>query len=106
MIPDLDPDGYSEAALPHGARDVGEGFIFLRAREDDPRPLHDCEVAALCEYLNLPLSNAAISVRWWAKLRIPTGQNCYSAWKELEKPLELCRTAHNTKVFRTSNLFP
>ena len=75
IIPDLDPDGYSEAALSHGTRDVGEGFIFLRAREDDPRPLRDCEAAALRKYLNLPPSNAAISVRRWAKLRIPTGQN-------------------------------
>ncbi|KAI9433273.1 hypothetical protein H4582DRAFT_1766398, partial [Lactarius indigo] len=24
----------------------------------------------------------------WAKLQIPTGQNCYSAWKEKQKPLE------------------
>ena len=102
MIPDLDPDGYSEAALPHGARDVGEGFIFLQAREDDPRPLRDCEAAALREYLGLPPSDAAISVRQWAKLRIPTGQNCYSAWKEKEKPLEQCRTACNTKVSRLS----
>jgi len=102
MIPDLDPDGSSNAALPHGARDVGEGFIFLRAREDDPRPLRDCEAAALREYLGLPLSDAVISVRRWAKLRIPTGQNCYSAWKEKEKPLELRRTAHNTKVSHIS----
>jgi hypothetical protein len=35
----------------------------------------------------------------WAKLRIPTGQNCYTAWKEKEKPLEKRRTAHNVKVF-------
>ncbi|KAH9074395.1 hypothetical protein EDB83DRAFT_2203920, partial [Lactarius deliciosus] len=34
----------------------------------------------------------------WAKLRIPTGQNCYSAWKEKEKPLEKRRTARNVKL--------
>jgi hypothetical protein len=102
MIPDLDLDGSSNAALPHGSRDIGEGFVFLRACEDDPRPLRDCEVAALREYLNLPPSDAAISVRRWAKLRIPTGQNCYSAWKEMEKLLELCRTACNTKVSHIS----
>jgi len=98
MIPDLDPDGSSNVALPHSARDIGEGFIFLRARKDDPCPLCDCEAAALHEYLGLPLSDAVISVRWWAKLRIPTRQNCYSTWKEKEKLLELCRTACNTKV--------
>ena len=39
---------------------------------------------------------------WWAKLRLPTGQNCYSAWKEKEKPLEKRRTARNVKVRCTS----
>ncbi len=38
----------------------------------------------------------------WAKLQLPTGQNCYSAWKEKEKPLEKCRTARNVKVHYTS----
>jgi hypothetical protein len=98
MIPDLDSDGSSNVALPNGARDVGEGFIFLQACEESPRPLCVCEVAALREYLDLPPSDAAIAVRRWARLRIPTGQNCYSAWKEMEKPLELRRTARNTKV--------
>jgi hypothetical protein len=41
-----------------------------------------------------------ISVRRWAKLRLPTGQNCNSAWKELQKPLERRRTARNVKVRR------
>src|SRR5216683_2233935 len=35
-------------------------------------------------------------------LTLPTGQNCYSAWKEKEKPLEKCRTARNVKVHCTS----
>jgi hypothetical protein len=39
-----------------------------------------------------------VPVRRWAKLRIPTGQNCYSAWKEKQKPLEKRRTARNVKV--------
>jgi len=102
IILDLDPDGSSNAALPHGARDVREGFIFLQAREDDPCPLHDCEAAALREYLGLPPSDTMITVHRWAKLRIPTRQNCYSAWKEKEKLLELHRTARNTKVSRVS----
>ena len=39
----------------------------------------------------------------WAKLHIPTGQNCYSTWKEKEKPLEKCCTARNIKVCRISS---
>ncbi|KAH9992906.1 hypothetical protein BJV77DRAFT_920539, partial [Russula vinacea] len=34
----------------------------------------------------------------WARLRIPTGQICYSSWKELQKPLEKRRTARMVKV--------
>jgi len=43
-----------------------------------------------------------ISMCRWAKLQLPTGQNCYSAWKEKEKPLEKRRTARNVKVHCTS----
>jgi len=39
-----------------------------------------------------------ILVQRWAKLRIPTGQNCYSAWKEKQKPLKKWRTVRNVKV--------
>ncbi|KAH9016017.1 hypothetical protein EDB84DRAFT_1252809, partial [Lactarius hengduanensis] len=38
-------------------------------------------------------------VRRWARLRILTGQNCYSAWKEKQKPLEKRRTTRNVKVY-------
>jgi hypothetical protein len=44
-----------------------------------------------------------IFVRWWARLRIPTGQNCNSAWKELDKPLEERRTARMVKVRQRSH---
>jgi hypothetical protein len=39
-----------------------------------------------------------ICVQHWAKLQLPTGQNCYSAWKEMQKPIEKRRTARNVKV--------
>ena len=100
MIPDLDVDGAIENHLPPGCKDIGEGYLLLRAREEEARPLRDCEAKALCNYLNVPPGpdTTKILVRRWAKLRIPTGQNCYSAWKELERPLEKRRTARNVKV--------
>jgi hypothetical protein len=104
MIPDLDVDGTSEERLPRGSKDVGQGYILLRAREEEPHPLRDCERRALCDFLNIPQSTTEICVRRWAKLRIPTGQNCYSAWKELERPLERRRTARNVKVCYTSHI--
>ena len=100
MIPDLDVNGAIENHLPPGCKDIGEGYLLLRAREEEARPLRDCEAKALCNYLNVPPGpdTTKILVRRWAKLRIPTGQNCYSAWKELERPLEKRRTARNVKV--------
>ena len=34
----------------------------------------------------------------------PVGQNCYSAWKELQRPIERCRTVRNVKVHYTSHI--
>lgn len=98
MIPDLDIDGSNEEHLPLGCKDIGQGYVLLRAREEEARPLRDCEGKVLREFLGIPPSTTEILVRRWAKLRIPTGQNCYSAWKELEKPIEKRCTARNVKV--------
>ena len=98
MIPDLDLDRAKAGALPRGFKDLGDGYVLLRAREPEPRPLRGCEAEALREFLPSAPRVGDIPVRRWAKLRLPTGQNCYSAWKELEKPLEKRRTARNVKV--------
>jgi hypothetical protein len=100
MIPGVDTERSDEGKLPRGSKDLGDGFLLLRARESDPRPLRDCEADALCEYLGILSLGPEVLVRRWAKLRIPTGQNCYSAWKEKQKPLEKRRTARNVKVRR------
>lgn len=102
MIPSLDLDRASTSTLPRGSKDLGHGYVLLRAREPEPRPLRDCEADALREFLPSAPRDGDIPVRRWAKLRLPTGQNCYSAWKELEKPLEKRRTARNVKVCSTS----
>ncbi|KAH8980248.1 hypothetical protein EDB86DRAFT_2813862 [Lactarius hatsudake] len=94
MIPDLDED--QRRSLPRGSKDLGGGFVLLRARDATPHPLRDNEVRALRELL--PSTPPRVSVRRWARLRIPTGQNCYSAWKEKQKPLEKRRTARNVKL--------
>ena len=102
MVSDLDLDRTTKGDLPHSSKDLGNGFVLLRACEAEPCPLRDCEADALWEFLPLALREGEISVHRWAKLRLPTGQKCYSAWKEKEKPLEKCRTARNVKVCCTS----
>lgn len=94
MIPDLDED--IGRPPPRGSKDLDDGFLLLRARNVIPHTLRDCEANALRELYPSTLPNVA--VHRWARLRIPTGQNCYSAWKEKQKPLERRRTACNVKV--------
>ena len=98
MILDLDLDRATMGALPRGSKDMGNGYVLLHAHEAEPRPLCACETVALRELLPSALREGDISVHCWAKLRLPTGQNCYSVWKEKEKPLEKCRTTRNVKV--------
>ena len=105
MIPDLPVDSPSEGLLPLGAKDLGDGFILLRAREGKSRALRECEAEALCDFLPILQRGTEIPVVRWAKLRLPTGQKCNSAWKELLKPLEERRTARNVKVCCTC-IFP
>ncbi len=98
LIPNLAPDRKDANSLPRGARDLGDGFVLMRAREEVPGPLWDCEANALRDFLPGSQLEDKIYIRRWAKLRIPTGQNCYSAWKETQKPIQKHRTARNVKV--------
>ena len=100
MIPDLCSLGSSETR-PSRGNDFGDGFILLRPRERKPTPLRNLEAEALCNFFPTVQRGVEISVVRWAKLRLPTGQNCNSSWKELQKPLEKRRTARNVKVFHT-----
>ena len=51
MVPDLDLDRTTKGDLPRSSKDLGNGFVLLRAREAEPRPLRDCEADALREFL-------------------------------------------------------
>jgi len=83
MIPDLPVDSPSEGLLLRGSKDLGDGFVLLRARKGKSSTLQECEAEALCDFLPTLQRGAEIPVIRWAKLRLPTGQNCNSAWKEL-----------------------
>jgi hypothetical protein len=100
MIPDLDP---LPPAMPRGSKDIGDGFILLRAKDKALRAMRDCESQAFADYLNnthaqqVPEHWSPQIVRW-ARLRLPNGQVARSAWKEKLKPLEKVRMARNVKV--------
>jgi hypothetical protein len=103
MVPELEEP---INILPRGAKDIGDGYVLLRAMGKGVYRLRDCEVDALSLYLsdteategeNGPES-LCLSVIQWARLRLPNGQVARSAWKEKLKPLERIRTARNVKV--------
>ena len=98
IIPDLEGNRSSEADLPRGSIDLEHGYVLLRARDKHLERLRERELDALRRFLPILSDMDSVSVRRWARLRIPTGQICYSAWKELMKPLERRRTARNIKV--------
>ena len=104
LIPDLDLEGSPNQPLPHDLKDLGGGVVLLCAHKKTAHPLRECEADVLHEILPTTSNNTEIHMRRWAKLRIPTRQNCCSSWKEKEKPLNKCRTACNVKVSHMFNI--
>jgi hypothetical protein len=107
IIPDLDP---LPPAMPRGSKDIGDGFILLRAKDKALQAMQHCERLAFADYLK---NTHAVQVPdcWspevvrWARLRLPNGQVARSAWKEKLKPLEKVRMARNVKVYNLLILF-
>jgi hypothetical protein len=81
MIPDL--EGHKSSERSHGSKDLNCGYILLHARDADLHCLWECEADTLRQFLPTISRMTSISVCQWARLRIPTGQVCYSTWKEL-----------------------
>jgi hypothetical protein len=107
MIPDLEN---LKPTVPRGGKDLGGGYILLRAKDNALASMRDCEKIAFAKHLH---ENHGVSVEidWspsiyrWARLRLPNGQVARSAWKEKLKPLEKVRMARNIKVnFSLSSL--
>jgi hypothetical protein len=63
MIPDLDEDRQANLSLPRGAKNLGGGFVLLRARDRNLHTLRDCEAVALREFLGPTNTLETISVR-------------------------------------------
>jgi hypothetical protein len=99
MIPDLEP---SCDKLPRGARDIGGGYVLLRARDDTPHLIEGAEATSIHAYMEdatgLHHPNPSVKISRWARLRLPNGQVARSVWKEKAKPLEKVRMARNVKV--------
>jgi hypothetical protein len=60
MIPDLDP---SPPDVPHGAKDLGNGFVLLCAKDRVPQTVKTCEKEALFKYLK-DAHDATVDENW------------------------------------------
>jgi hypothetical protein len=100
LIPDLES---LPPSVPRGARDIGNGYILLRARDKVSYHMNTSEKNAFARYLK-DTCGIDIDEDWspvlarWARLRLPNGQVARSAWKENLKPLNKVRMARNVKV--------
>jgi hypothetical protein len=106
MIPDLEPD---PNRLPRGANNIGDGYVFLRARDESACLIDGCEGAAIRGFYqesgfgNFDASWFPHIVRW-ARIRLPSGQIARSAWKEKLKPIIGARMSRMVKVLPAYSL--
>ncbi|KAJ7263366.1 hypothetical protein C8J57DRAFT_1070616 [Mycena rebaudengoi] len=75
MVPQLDP----EKPLPHGAEDIGDGYVLLRARDEFHQSIDGPYGAAIREFLEEETGEKCKAdwiprVARWARVGLPTGQ--------------------------------
>jgi hypothetical protein len=88
-------------------------FTFLCARDEQKQPIFDKEDLALRKYLiqagDSSAHSSTLYIQRWARLRLPNGQVCRSAWKELEyrnpriaRNVQVCSFLYTRYMFSTS----
>jgi hypothetical protein len=88
MMPELDD---ARRTLGPGEYDLGDGYAFLRPKEDIARPVTPSEAAAIAMFKHEELDGPALedwarapttSVVWYGRLAIANGSVARTAWKE------------------------
>jgi hypothetical protein len=96
------PKLQKEDKNPAGSRDIGDGYVLLRAHDEVMRALRGGAEIAVREYMRRESGEDAANwiprVSRWARLRLPTGQIARSAWKEKLKTVEKVRMSRNVRV--------
>ncbi|KAI9059531.1 hypothetical protein FKP32DRAFT_1534628, partial [Trametes sanguinea] len=102
MLPDLELAGTSQAPQ----ADLGDNFYLLHPREPGARPVSDDEDIVILRFIENYLGTSQAREAWvismesciqrWARLRLPNGQICRSAWKEV--PNKMTRISRNVKA--------
>ncbi|KAJ7669957.1 hypothetical protein DFH06DRAFT_1372493 [Mycena polygramma] len=99
MIPDLNFDDNDKPKFPRGSKNLGNGFVLLRARDEWPHKILGAQALAIRKFLDAEDVPGELTVKRWARLRLPNGQIARSGWKEWQKDLEKVRMARNVKVW-------
>ncbi|EMD33759.1 hypothetical protein CERSUDRAFT_67897 [Gelatoporia subvermispora B] len=104
VIPQFAPPPFR---WPHGSYDIGAGYALLRALDRSPQFITGPAALAVRTYLQehgCDVEHWRPTLVRWARLRLATGQNARSAWKECQKPLDKLRTSRNVKVNLNGNV--
>ncbi|KAI0354178.1 hypothetical protein OH77DRAFT_1504872 [Trametes cingulata] len=102
MLPDLDsPSTSSHVPMV----DLDDGYTLLHPREPGARPVSDDEDLVIFRYIEKCVGMTEARAIWvvamescvqrWARVRLPNGQVCRSAWKEV--PNQVSRNSRNVK---------
>ncbi|KAH9847331.1 hypothetical protein C2E23DRAFT_787519 [Lenzites betulinus] len=105
MLPDLD-----NATMPTSSKvplvDMGDNYTLLHPREPRSHPVGDDEDIVILRYIEdcvgpvhacaCWVDNMRSCVQRWARCRLPNGQICRSAWKEVANGMT--QTARNVRV--------
>ena len=97
MWPDLEQSKQD----PRGCINMGQGYLLLSPKDENPYILSSVERVALAVfYSGLPDVEAVPqqSVYRWGRLQIPTEQIARSYWKEVVRTSSAARTDRNLKV--------
>lgn len=104
MIPGLSDD----KPFPPISRSLSDGFVLLHAREKTYGSVTPTERIAIlrylskCRLLSLTPRNFEVTIRKWARLRLPNGQKARCAWKdEAKQKKQNFRNSRNIKVRST-----
>ncbi|KAJ7614720.1 hypothetical protein DFH06DRAFT_1368080 [Mycena polygramma] len=99
MIPDLNFGDNDKPKFPRGSKNLGNGFVLLRARDEWPHKILGAQALAIRKFLDAEDVPGELTVKRWARLRLPNGQIARSGWKERQKDLDKVRMARNVKVW-------